>query len=204
MELRRVKLFRRGSCIEPNRGCIGIHKTMKNSPLWLLLAIGFPSWAGAVVVQAQITPADGIVTIGQTVRMVIEVTNDSDAAIPGITLISSNQINGLSGPLEVPPCRLILNQVSPPQSPIAYGLAWDVVDLEPHERRFCDITFRVLTLPKGQIPIFLKVFPGPLMLVATFRTKPIVAVPAMNWAGYLVLLLASVLVAKQFKSRNHT
>ena len=163
-----------------------------NRAFLFLLAIflGVPSLAqAAVVVRTRITPENGIVTIGQIVKMVIEVTNNSDKPVPGITFVQSSEINGLSGPQELPPCVLRVAVLNPPSSPIAYNLAWFLTDLQPRETRICDITFQVRTLPNGQIPILLGLNFGNLFLAATFRSAPPIAptpVP-MEWPALLLL-----------------
>ena len=163
-----------------------------NRAFLFLLAIflGVPSLAqAAVVVRTRITPENGIVTIGQIVKMVIEITNDSDEPIPGITLIRSSEINGLSGPQELPPCDLVLSLLNPPSSPIAYSMSWFMKDLQPRETRVCDITFQIRTLPNGRIPIFLGVNLGSLVLSATFRSAPpLMPIPVpVEWPALLFL-----------------
>lgn len=173
----------------------------------LLLALTiWPSLAQAVVVRTRITPEDGIVTIGQIVKMVIEVTNDSDEPIPGITLIRSSEINGLSGPQELPPCNLILAVLNPPSSPIAYSMSWDLNDLKPRETRVCDITFQVRALPNGQIPILLGVNLGNLVLAATFRSAPPLPAPVpvpINWPALIFLMFALSFTANFYIRRTY-
>ena len=165
----------------------------------LLLAIflGVPALAqAAVVVRTRITPENGIVTIGQIVKMVIEITNNSDEPIPGITFIRSNEINGLSGPQELPPCDLTLAVLNPPSSPIAYSMAWILEDLQPRETRICDITFQVRTLPNGQIPILFRLNFGSFFLAATFRSAPQpVPVPVPVPVEWPALLFLAVLLS---------
>jgi len=85
------------------------------SLLALLLWV-FP--AQALLLDVQITPVDGFVTVGQEVGMVLTVTNDSSDPRQGLTIINTNDIDGLSFPMEVAPCVLgvaQLNRMRPPQ-----------------------------------------------------------------------------------------
>lgn len=144
--------------------------------------------AQALILNVEITPADGFVTIGQEVGMVLTATNDSNEPRPGFTIIGTNDIDGLSFPFEVPPCVLRVAQLNPPTSPISYLLAWDLIDLLPNETRRCETKFRVRTIPNGTIPIFFSQNLVPLAQV-TYRAKPLVAVPGITplWIGVLVI-----------------
>lgn len=171
----------------------------------LLLALMlWPSLAQAVVLRTRITPENGIVTTGQTVKMIIEVTNDSDDPIP-VTFIGSSEINGLSGPQELPPCDLAVSVLNPPSSPIAYLMSWFVFDLQPREVRTCDITFQVRTFPNGQIPILLRVNSGSFFLAATFRSAPLpepLPVP-IGWPALLFLAFALSFTASFYIRRTY-
>ena len=148
--------------------------------------------AQALILDVQITPADGFVTVGQEVGMVLTVTNDSSAPRPGLTIINTNDINGLSFPMEIAPCILGVAQLNPPTSPISYVLFWDLLDLNPNETRRCETKFRIRTIPNGVIPVNFR--NGLVNLTSvTFRAKPLVAVPSMTPVGIFVLCVLFLL-----------
>jgi hypothetical protein len=158
-----------------------------------LLALLWLAPAHALILNVEITPADGFVTIGQEVGMVLTVTNDSNDPRPGLTIINTNDINGLSFPMEVAPCVLGVAQLNPPTSPISYVLFWDLLDLNPNETRRCESKFRIRTIPNGVIPVLFR-NSGTALATVTFRAKPLVSVPSMTPVGMgaLVMLLLFV------------
>ena len=147
--------------------------------------------AQALILDVQITPADGFVTVGQEVGMVLTVTNDSSPR-PGFTILRTNDIDGLSFPFEIPPCVLGVAQLNPPTSSISYSLSWDLVDLQANETRRCETKFRIRTIPNGVIPINFR--NGLVNLTSvTFRAKPLVAVSSMTPFGIFVLCVLFLL-----------
>lgn len=150
--------------------------------------------AQALILNVQITPADGFVTIGQEVGMVLTVTNDSIEPRPGLTIINTNDIDGLSFPMEVAPCVLGVAQLNPPTSPISYILLWDLFDLAPNETRRCETKFRIRTIPNGAIPVRFR-NSGTTLATVTFRAKPLVSVSTMTPLGLGALTLIFLLAA---------
>ena len=164
------------------------------------LALLWLAPAHSLILNVDITPADGFVTIGQEVTMVMNLTNDSSDPRPGITSIITNDIDGLSFPAEVPSCELVVAQVNPPTSQISYVFFWRLEDLAPNETRRCEATFRIRTIPNGAIPVVFR-NSGITLATVTFRAKPLVAVPSMTPAatGLLVMLSLFVLMRGQEK-----
>ena len=170
-------------------------KTLGNLRLVIGVAalFGF-SAAQALILDVQITPADGFVSVGQEVGMVLTVTNDSNVPRPGLTIITTNDIDGLSFPMEVTPCVLGVAQLNPPTSPISYVLLWRLTDLAPNESRRCETKFRVRTIPNGAIPVF---FSQGLSFLAqvTYRVKPLISAPTLTPLGLGALVILFLLVA---------
>ena len=164
-----------------------------------LLALLWVFPAQALVLAVQITPADGFVTVGQEVGMVLTVTNDSNDPRPGLTIITTNDIDGLSFPMEVAPCVLGVAQLNPPTSPISYILSWDLFDLAPNETRLCETKFRIRTIPNGAIPIRFRNGGTPLATVS-FRAKPFMTVPSMTPLG--IGFLAALFLFTAIKMGN--
>ena len=159
-----------------------------------LLALLWVFPAQALVLDVQITPADGFVTVGQEVGMVLTVTNDSSDPRPGLTIITTNDIDGLSFPMEIAPCVLGVAQLNPPTSPISYILLWRLVDLAANETRRCETKFRVRTIPNGMIPISFSQNLVPLARV-TYRAKPVFSAPSISPVGSIVMVILFLLVA---------
>ena len=142
--------------------------------------------ANALIMSVATIPADGVVRVGQEVTMVMSVTNDSSAPRPGFTRISA-AIDGLSSPLAIPPCQLIVSVVSPTPSPIYYFLNWDLIDLQPNETRQCEARFNVVSIPNGSIPILFRNNSVTLTSVV-FRSMPIVSVPSTTFFGLIFMV----------------
>jgi hypothetical protein len=150
--------------------------------------------AKALILDVQITPADGFVSVGQEVGMVLTVTNDSSSPRPGLTIINTNEIDGLTLPDEVAPCVLGVAQLNPPTSPISYVLLWDLFNLVPNETRRCESKFRIRAIPNGVIPIVFR-NSGTTLASVSFRAKPILQAPSINafglgFLGFLFLSFA--------------
>lgn len=144
--------------------------------------------AQALILNVEITPADGFVTIGQEVGMVLTVTNDSSEPRPGFTSINTNDIDGLSFPMAVAPCVLGVAQLNPPTSSISYVLFWRLEDLAANETRRCETKFRIRTIPNGAIPVLFR-NSGVTLTTVTFRAKPMITVPSMTALGMGVLVI---------------
>ena len=163
-----------------------MQKLISSLVILLIMLWAFP--AQALILNVEITPADGFVTVGQEVTMVMNLTNDSSDPRPGFTSIITNDIDGLSFPMEVPPCDLVVAQLNPPTSPISYVFFWRLEDLAPNETRRCEAKFRIRAIPNGAIPVVFR-NSGTTLATVTFRAKPLVAVPGITplWMGVLVI-----------------
>jgi|GEM_PF-4886581 len=163
----------------------------------LISFLAFLLWAfpaQALILNVEITPADGFVTIGQEVGMVLTVTNDSNEPRPGFTSINTNDIDGLSFPFEVPPCVLGVAQLNPPTSSISYVLFWRLEDLAANETRRCETKFRIRAIPNGAIPVLFR-NSGMTLATVTFRAKPLVNVPIMTPLGIGALVMLFLFTA---------
>jgi hypothetical protein len=151
--------------------------------------------AQALILDVQITPADGLVNVGQDVAMVLTATNDS--SVPFTGMIAAN-IAGLNLPVVVSPCVVSSAIVSPPPLPplpFSYLMSWHLDNVPANATRRCEATFRVQSLPNGVVTIAFRNGTSTLATVS-FRAKPLVAAPAMTalGAGLLALLLLAVAI----------
>jgi hypothetical protein len=157
-----------------------------------LVAICASCHASALSLSVERTPSDGFVRVGQEVRLALTLTNDAQDR-PGLTIISTNDIDGLSFPFEIAPCQLGVAQLNPPTSPISYILKWDLIDLAPNETRRCESRFFVRSIPNGAIPIRFARLGTPLAQTE-FRGVPVTTIPSLSSFGIFVLIGSIVFI----------
>jgi len=171
--------------------CSFVHQLPRSLRIFMgICAIAIATSAQALIVTTAITPADGFITVGQEVGLTLSITNETNTAIPSIFSVRTNEIDGLSFPFEVPPCALVVAQISPPLSSISYSFSWrQLTDLAPMETRTCRMKFFVRTIPNGVIPISFLQTAGVILARTEFRRRPDpVQVPVFSSIGYLLML----------------
>ena len=147
------------------------------------------SSAQALNLQVRTIPEDGVVHPGQKVSLVMTLTNDSGATLPGLTRIRAG-VKSLSPPNSTSTCQLGLMYLSPPSSEASFYFDWEVLNLSPNESRSCTANLTVGSGPIGTIPIHFK-NAGITLASVEFRGQSLVSVPSTT--NYALLLLATVI-----------
>jgi hypothetical protein len=141
-------------------------------------------------------PADGIVRVGDVVRMTLTLTNDAQSR-PGSTFINAS-IAGLGEPVEDPPCVILTSRPTPSLPPFPYSMTWILNDLQPNEVRRCEARFVVGNLLDGVIPIRFRNSAGVTIASVELRGAAVTTIPALDPAGIIVLTM--LMLAAAFNS----